>query len=98
MTYQTHTHSHTYLKQMPLKEAYLSSTFFSSRYLTKSQGFRRAESADISMPSKGFGGFMSVVWMWLRLCVYVVTGHGEPLEMDAQRAMSARRPNRARRH
>ena len=98
MTYKTHTHSHTYLKQMPLKEAYLSSTFFSSRYLTKSQGFRRVESADVSTTPKGFGGFMSVVWMWLRLCVYVVTGHGEPLEMDAQRAMSARRPNRARRH
>ena len=45
-----------------------------------------------------FGGFMSAVWMWLQLCVYVMTGHGEPLEVDAQRAMHARRPNRARRH
>jgi len=98
MTYQTHTQTHTYLKQMHLKEAYLSSTFFSSRYLTKSQGFCRVESADISTTPKGFGGFMSVVWMWLRLCVYVVTGHGEPLEVDTQRAMGVRRPNRARRH
>ena len=98
MTYQTHTHSHTYLKQMPLKQAYLSSSFFSSRYLARLQGFRRVESADISTTPKGFGGFMSVVWMWLRLCVYVVTGHGEPLEVDTQRAMGVRRPNRARRH
>ena len=98
MTYQTHTHSHTYLKQIPLKQAYLSSTFFSSRYLARLQEFRRAESADVSKTPRGLGGFVSAVWMWLRLCVYVMTGHGEPLEMDVQRAMHARRPNRARRH
>ena len=98
MTYQTHTHSYTYLKQMPLKEAYLSSTFFSSRYLARLQGFRRVESPDVSTTPRGLGGFMSVVWMWLRLCVYVVTGHGEPLEVDTQRAMGVRRLNRARRH
>ena len=30
---------------------------------------------------------MSAVWMWLWLCVYVVTGHGDTLEIDVQRAM-----------
>jgi len=98
MTYQTHTHSYTYLKQMPLKQAYLNSTFFSSRYLARLQGFRRVESADVSTTPRGLGGFMLAVWMWLRLCVYVVTGRSDPLEEEAQRAMRVRRPNRARRH
>ena len=95
----SNTHPLTYISQTDASQRGLSElTFFSSRYLARSQGFRWVESADISTTPKGFGGFMSAVWMWLRLCVYVVTGHGEPLEVDVQRAVAARRPNRARRH
>ena len=68
------------------------------RYLTTSQGFRRVESTNLSTPPRGLGSFVSAVWMWLQLCVYMMTGHGDPLEVDAQQSAIARRPNRARRH
>ena len=95
----SNTHPLTYISQTDAAQTGLSELdFFSSRYLAKLQGFRKVESAYVSKAPRGLGGFMSAVWMWLRLCVYVMTGHGEPLEVDTQRAMGVRRPNRARRH
>jgi len=72
---------------MKTTHTYLASTYFSPVYLAKLQGFRPiqddGESAVIHMGSGGFvPGFLSGVWLWLRLCVYMVTGLGDPFEAE----------------
>ena len=74
-------------------KTYLNSTYLSPLCLARLQGFRprsqfETEGAEEAMPSFGTRGlmpfvpFVSGVWVWLRLCVYVVTGHGNPFESE----------------
>jgi len=102
----THTyHKETYHKEVYHKGVYLTSTYFSPLNLVRLQGFRpEGETVEFVTSETGFGGvvsFVSAVWMWLRLCLNVVTGHGqerEPFQGDIDLIEGAPRPNRARRH
>ena len=86
------------------KETYLSSTYFNPPYLASLQGFRphsdgQADVRTRSAYPKELGGFMSSIWLWLRLCIYVFTGRGEAFDSEAEFVpFSAYRPNRANRH
>ena len=91
--------THTYHK-----ETYLNSTYFNQPYLARLQGFRphsdgQADVRTRSAYPKELGGFMSSIWLWLRLCIYVFTGRGEAFDPEAEFVpFSAYRPNRANRH
>jgi len=99
MTYQTHTHStQTYLNQMAIKQAYLTSTYFSPRFLAKLQGYRAKDESLDMLPRMGAHGFVSAIWMWLRLCVYVVTGHSDPFKSNVEFIQRPHLYGRARRH
>ena len=86
------------------KETYLSSTYLNPPYLARLQGFRphsdgQADVRTRSAYPKELGGFMSSIWLWLRLCIYVFTGRGEAFDSEAEFVpFSAYRPNRANRH
>ena len=91
--------THTYHK-----ETYLSSTYLNPSYLARLQGFRPHSDGQVDVRTrsaypKELGGFMSSIWLWLRLCVYVLTGRGEAFDSEAELVpFSAYRPNRANRH
>ena len=91
--------THTYHK-----ETYLSSTYLNPSYLARLQGFRPHSDGQVDVRTrsaypKELGGFMSSIWLWLRLCIYVFTGRGEAFDSEAEFVpFSAYRPNRANRH
>ena len=56
--------------------------------------------AVVTAPKMGVCGItVSGILMWLRLCVYVITGHGAPFESETVAPKQYfQKPNRSRRH
>jgi len=94
----------TYQQEVYHKEVYLPSTYFSPVNPVTLQGYApEAGGVDYVMPATGLdafglGGFISAIWLWLRCCVYVVTGHGDPYESDVEFIERPHPYGRARRH
>jgi len=91
--------THTYQQEAYHKEVYLASTYFSPVKLAKLQGYApEGQDEAYFAPSSGMRGFISAIWLWLRCCVYVVTGHGDPYESDVEFVERPHPYSRARRH
>jgi len=81
------------------KEAYLASTCYSPLHKAELQGFQpEMEDMHYFVPHSGISGFISAIWFWLRACVYVVTGYGDPYEDEVEFVERPHCHGRARRH
>jgi len=91
--------TNTYQQEAYHKEVYLTSTYFSPVHPVRLQGYApEAENIDYVIPSSGLSGLILSIWLWIRCCVYVVTGHGDPYEAEVEFIERSHPYGRARRH
>jgi len=76
---------------------YLNTTYLSLLNIAELQGYEPEQDVEYEAFQTGLGG-ISTIWFWLKCCVYLVTGHGEPLKSEVEFVERPYPYGRARRH